>query len=237
MRFFDQDRPRRRPTAQRGGFTITELLVSIAILMIISLSVVTDLNRSRYQEELQGTSRVIVGLLRDMQTRAQAGREVQTCTGAGAVTLVCEYTAAGCTGACGTLIPPEAYGVTFNSNATGVTAFAEVEPTRTNRRDVELGYDHENVGKIDFLKGVAGSEHVTIYTMVSGFFSDSQMSVTFERQSGTMRIDACKAPPSLYQPCGMFGEPTTGSITLRHAKTLSTKTITLNALTGRISVN
>lgn len=211
-----------------------ELLVSIMILMLISLSVITDLNRTRYQEELQGTARAIVALLRDMQARALAGREVQTCTASG-VTLVCEYNAVGCSSACGALVPPYDYGVTFNVNATSVTSFAEVDPTRSNRRDVELGYDHEEIGELIFPRAYNGLENVTIFTMTVGVFSDSSASITFERQSGSMQIDACGSPP--FVPCGMFGEPTTASITLRHAKTLSTKTITLNAITGRISVN
>lgn len=219
-----------------GGFTIIELLVSIAILLIISLSVVTDLNRSRYQEELNGSARATVGLLRDIQARALAASDVRTCTAAGGTVGLCELSTVVCTGTCTTSTAAYAYGVEFARNATGVFAFADAEPTLNNRRPDGVG---ELVKLQPFLQGVSGLEHVTISRVDDQLFPNIVKGwVTFERQSGALRTDACDTPAPVTPACVIPGvEPTTMTITLTHARTLRTRVIRINGVTGKISID
>lgn len=239
MDFFNKTAKRSSPRLKRGGgFTIIELLVSISILLLISVSVATDLNRTRYQEELQGSARALVGMLRDLQTRALASTGAKTCTATGGVLYACDYTSVGCLGACTPLVPPYAYGLTLTLNATSVPAFAEVEPTYNNRRPIDLGDQHEQIDLLPFLKAASASNWVSISRIDDQFFSNiAGAYVTFERQSGTMRISACAKPTPYTPACGPFGEPNTLTITLRHSKTTLTKVIRLNGLTGKISID
>jgi type II secretory pathway pseudopilin PulG len=234
----ESEHARHRQTTARG-FTIVELLVSMSILMIISVSVVTDLNRTRYQEELQESARLLAGALRDLQTRAFAAGTVSTCIGAGNVKLVCEQTTVGCTNACSTRLPPYAFGMVLNGSATSVDEFAEVEPTYNDRRPTGVGGDeHEQIKNLEFLLNNTGSNYVTLPTQfITNVGAFSTIWVTFERQNGAMRINACNWPSPYTSGCGFFPESTTVTITLSHTKLPGvTKSILLNAITGRISL-
>jgi type II secretory pathway pseudopilin PulG len=219
------------------GFTIIELMVSTFILFMISIAVSQDVTRTRFQEELTSSARVMVGGLRDLQARALAASSVSTCTAAASAIYVCEVRDPGCVGACGTQIPPLAYGMTISAGATSTSLFAEVDPTSAYNNRREHASLREDLGRSNFLTGVVGSNYVTIQNPIttdSGGFAS--ITVTFERQSGRMRINACGDTPPPYTPGCVTPEPRTATIVLRHSRTNATLTIRLNALTGRISL-
>jgi prepilin-type N-terminal cleavage/methylation domain-containing protein len=220
------------------GFTIIELLVSISILLIISVFVANDINRSRYQEELNGSARILAATMQDLRAKALAATSVQTCAGPGSAIYVCELNTNGCSGACGTMIAPAAVGITIIAGSTGTTVFAEPDPVAvapTNYFRAEDTAGNEDMAYIALLTGRSGSNDVTIngpiVTNTGNLFA---ITVTFERQSGTMRINACGTPTGA-PPCSLT-EPTTAVIPLRHAKTLQVRTVTLNTITGKISI-
>ena|SRR3989344_5946659 len=223
----------------KRGFTFTELLVSMSILVIISIAVATDIHRTRYQEELNGSARTLVGLLRDLQTRALTASNVNSCTAAGGVRYVCEMDSVGCVGACNVPAVPYAYGLTFALNATTVTSFADIDPLYNDRRPIQFGgaNEHESVALLRFLKDSSATNYVTISSIVVGGLPAGGAYVTFERQNGFMRINACDAPAPNTWPCGFFPEPTTLTLTLRHARTTQTRVIRFNGLTGKISID
>src|SRR3989338_8870560 len=101
----------------KSGFTMAELLVSIAILLIIAVAIAGDINRSKYQEELSSSVRILAGALRDAQARALTARTVNSCWG-GAAYFVCETNGAICGGTCDTQKPPSTMGVTLTTGAT-----------------------------------------------------------------------------------------------------------------------
>jgi hypothetical protein len=218
---------------------MTELLVSISILLIISMVVAGDLNKTRWQEELATSARVLAGGLRDMQARALTASGVKTCPASG-LTFVCEMPTppTGCTGACSALIPPFAVGMTLNVNATGVARFAEVEPTYNNRaEDVTSG--RETLGWLPFAKG-GTTNNVTILSLTTNLGGGGLAIITFERQSGLMRVNPCDWPTGGSPPtgaCSPFGEPTSIVIVIQHAKSGLTKTLRLNGPTGKISID
>lgn len=231
------NRSRMTPRA-RAGFTIIELLVSISILAIISIFVASDINRSKYQEELFGSARLLAGTLEDLRAKALAATGVQTCAGPASAIYVCEVDTASCTGACGTLIPPSALGAVITAGATGTEQFAEPDPVTnppTNYNHAEDGNGHERMGFVPFLTSRAGTNDVTvngpIVTNTGNLFS---ITVTFDRQSGAMRINACGTPAGA-PPCSS-SEPTTAVIPIKHAKSGQIRSVTLNTITGKISI-
>lgn len=220
-------------SARHAGFTLIELLISISILLIISVSVAGDITRIKHQEELQSSARELAGALRDLQARSLAASGVKTCTGSGGETLVCEISESGCTDACGGLIPPFSTGLTVAENATSVAMFAEVEPTENDRRPAATG---ESLGTIAFLQANPNSQTVTVQSLATNDGAVSSATVTFERQSGTMRIDACDSPAPYTPACGGNPEPLTLEIVLQHTRLPVTRTVRLNATTGKISL-
>lgn len=217
---------------------MTELLVSIAILLIISMVVAGDINKTRWQEELTSSARMLAGSLRDLQARALTASGVRTCDANG-LTFVCEWAgASACTGPCNALVPPFAVGVTLDVNATGTSRFAEVEPTYNNRAEDRTS-GREYLGWVAFAKG-GTPENVTISTLTTNLGGGGQAIVTFERQNGLMRINPCDWPTGgspQTQWCTPFGEPTSLTIVIRHSKSNLTKTIRLNGPAGRITID
>ena len=216
----------------RNGFTLIELMVSVSILLIISVSVAGDITRIKHQEELQSSARQLASALRDLQARSLAASGIKTCTDSGNVIAACETGTSACTGGCGTLIPPFSNGMTIATNATSVLMFAEVEPTRNDRRRAASG---EDLGRQAFLQANANSATVTVQSMTTNAGGVPSAVVTFERQSGTMRIDAC-GTPAPYTPACSGAEPLTLEIVLRHARLTATRTVRLNTTTGKISL-
>ncbi|MBE7525580.1 hypothetical protein HS096_04320 [candidate division WWE3 bacterium] len=236
---YSNQRASNKNIAYRGacgipGFTLAELMVSIAILIIISLAVAGDITRTRFQEELNSSARLLLGTLRDTQAQALAVKGVKTCLEDGGTRRVCETGTAGCAaGTCPDITAPYAVGVTLNVSATGVSVFADVDAAFNDRR--ELANTRELVRADAFLTGNTGSRYVTVNALRSGPVNFSSATVTFERQNGRMRINACDDPPGA-PSCAGSPEPTTLEIDLIHSRTNQIKTIRLNAITGKISL-
>lgn len=237
MRFFEAIVPRSPRPRQAAGFTIVELMVSTFILFMISIAVAQDVTRAKFQEELQSSARTLVGGLRDLQARALAAGSVATCTAAAGAIYVCEVRDPGCIGACGTQIPPFAFGVTLTVNATGTTKFAEVYSNSSYNNRQEEPNGREDLGRLNFLTGAVGSNYVSIQSLTASGSGVAGARVTFERQNGRMRVNACGDTPPPWTPgCVSGPEPTTLVIVLRHSRTNASRTIRLNTLTGRISL-
>ncbi len=131
-----------------------ELLTSIAILAIISVSVSIDIGRSKMREELDSSARQVTAALRNLQAQALAARTVKTCKPA-AVNVVCEVGTGICGAAsCNTPLVPMAVGLTLRTGASSMTSFAETDVTLEDRREDANG--RENLGRTDFAASTAG---------------------------------------------------------------------------------
>jgi prepilin-type N-terminal cleavage/methylation domain-containing protein len=230
-------RPSARPPVRLSGFTLIELMVSISILLIISVAVSGELTTTKYAEELASSARVVAGSLRDLQAFAQASMGVKTCQNAGLKNLVCEIGTGGCSTVCGTLMPTSAVGAVLIAGGTSVQRFAEVDVGVSNI-DRRLGAG-EDFGTRQFISGLAGTKFVTVKSLDTGACGPvSPATVTFERQNGSMRIQPCDTPTPNTPLCGVTpcGNSNTLTIMLEHSKTKKTRTIRLNAITGKISL-
>jgi prepilin-type N-terminal cleavage/methylation domain-containing protein len=215
------------------AFTLPELMVSVSILLIISVAVSGQITLAKYQEELASSARVLAGTLRDLQAFAQAATGVKTCAPSGKP-LVCEVSTALCAASpCGTLVTPSAVGAVFDAPYTTIQRFAEVFSSSINRRK-DLG---EDLGTRSFISGLAGTNFVSISSVSGDGTPGFPFTVTFERQSGSMRMNACNTPAPFTPACsGSLQESTWARITLVHSKTGKTRSVLLNAVTGKISL-
>lgn len=210
------------------AFTIAELMVSVAILIIISTSVVTDITRTRYQEELISSARLVVSGMRDLQSMALAASSVKTCIPSIGVTAVCEMSATICGGtSCSGTISPSVFGATFVSGASQFTTFADVNGTSNYRED---GSGYERIQAKVFPRPNPSTAFVTITGLSADGAATTPVTVTFDRQRGRMRINAC-----LSGGCTP-AEASVLSITLTHARTGKTKIIYFNVVTGKIEI-
>jgi prepilin-type N-terminal cleavage/methylation domain-containing protein len=227
------ERIKREREALKKGFTMIELLTSVAILAVISVSVSITIAKTKLREELDASARQVAATLRNLQAQALAARKGMTCA-PGAVNIVCEVGTGVCGAAtCNVPLVPMAVGMTLRTGVSYVTMFADADVTLDNRREDANG--RENLGRVDFASSKSGGGDVTVTSLMEGASSVGTASVAFERQNGNMRIDAC-GTPALAPSCGAGTEPVTLDITLSHAKLGKTAVVRLNRLTGKISI-
>lgn len=213
---------------QRRGFTLAELLVSLGILMIISLAVVQNVALTRQQQEIRSSANLVASGLRDLQAQALAARSVKVCL-VGTTNVSCEWNAGSCGGsACNLTLSPEALGMTLITTTSSFTTFADISSVTGNRREDLSG--RELITRTIFPQVRSGVNAVVIDSLVADGVSVASSTLTFERQSGSMRINACLAGGCVPAEANIL------QITLRHLQTQKTRIILVNAITGRISV-
>jgi type II secretory pathway pseudopilin PulG len=207
-------------------------MVSLSILIIIALAVATDISRTRHQEELASSARLTLSTLRGLQSRALSATSVKTCNN-GTNDLVCELDDTVCVfSPCDTRLVPISVGATMRTTESVIYKFAEVDLGLEDRR--KDASNREYLGVQKFAEQNPGSNPVQITSLKAGSDLLSEVTVTFDRQNGAMRINAC-GNPSGAPPC-TGPEPTTLEIIIEHARLGRSKTIRLNTLTGKISI-
>lgn len=210
----------------KRGFTLAELLVSLGVLMMISLSVIGSVAQTRQQHELLSSAQLVASGLRDLQAQALSARSLPTCL-VSSVNVSCEPDQSRCGVApCSLTLSPEAFGMTLITTTSSFTEFADV--SATNRREDLLG--RELILRRPFPQVRPGLNAVSIYALSADGVSVASSTVTFDRQSGAMRINACVSGTCVPAEANIL------QVTLRHLQTLKTKVIYLNAITGRVSI-
>jgi prepilin-type N-terminal cleavage/methylation domain-containing protein len=201
------------------GFSLTEMLVSMAIMGIIAATAWVSLSRSAQMDQMNTALRVVAADLRAVQSRALSVENIKSCLNASGKQQVCEQTTAGCVGAC-LAIPPNAFGMNIRSNSSTYDLYAEVEPTTADYLKTGTA---ETFLTRDLVK--SGAPNV----IVSALSLASPSNVAFQRQNGSMVINGCNTLTGCVSPIAL-------TITLLQTKLNITKTIVLNAYTGRISI-
>jgi prepilin-type N-terminal cleavage/methylation domain-containing protein len=212
----------------RSGFTLIELMVSIAILTLISTATVFSLRSTRENEELLTAARLLAGDVRSIQARALAARNVRQCSVSGGALRVCENDNTSdipCIGACEPAPPPR-FGISLAVGATAYDVYADVnvaDGRYTNDEELLL---HRDLNPL-------GGEKVMIRRLLTEQGDEAASSMIVSRQNGEMRIDACNDPGF---PACAPSEPRTLSILLRHQRSGKELTVDVNAVTGRVSL-
>ena len=207
------------------GFSVAELLISLAIIVLLATFAIFQLGSSQQTDELQTAARQLAADLRSMQSRALAGQNLKACTD-GSDLRVCEYSEASCTPGTCTEEIPYSFGINITQNSTNYSTFADLNPVPggdnalTNSKEVILTRDLLQV-----------SNNVIISTIQSASSSglnppQVKADISFTRQNGVAHIIDSTVPP----------EPSLILITLKHIETNATIQVEVNRVTGRISI-
>jgi type II secretory pathway pseudopilin PulG len=203
------------------GFSFGEALISITIVGIISVASFYSLRSARMTDELRTASRVLAADLRSAQSRALQGENLNWCQDAGAKYIVCQDSTALCANpAQCAAVPSGGFGVHFTKNATAYQLFSTFDSSAADWRKVDAG---QVFLTRDLIK--SGAMNTTIVGL-TGAITFDEVSVAFQRQNGNMRINAC----------GACSEQSSLNIQIRHNISLKTITVSVNRLTGRISI-
>ena len=209
----------------RSGFTFVEAMVSIAVLGIIATMSVFSLLSSSRTDQLNTAARVLAADLRSVQSQALTAANVKTCPDSTGTPVVCETSTAGCLVPSQCLpTPPPAVGIHFVSGQKTYAFFADVRPV-TNDWVYTTSSEEYLTRSLD----KAGGQDVIISAVSSTIGAISPFDVVFERQNGSTVLKGCR----ISQGCTIV---TSLVITLKHTRSFATKTVSVNAYTGRISI-
>lgn len=202
-------------------------MVSIAIIGLLAVIVVVNLNSGKRIEQLSNAARQLTADIRGMQSRALSAGDVKACLTGGGIMGVCENSTALCAdpATCAGRVP-SAYGisVTTTSPADEYVLFVEIE---SSTLDYAYTGEHEKVMAKKIIP--IGAQEVEIQTILTGkpapLTPQAFGSVSFQRQSGTTRMND-----------GTALEPDIMVIRLRHKISNETLDIEVNRITGRVSI-
>lgn len=207
----------------RRGFTLTELLVSMSILMVITTMAVVNFRNAQYADELRFAAENIAAELRRAQSFALISRTIPHCRQAGdqngqfcfsGNNIECGG------GSCTDQAPKGGWGVYVDGNPDQqeLVFYADTGNTdRTGESDHQF-QSFETYRQLDFTIGL----NVHIKSVDPAV--DDVLDISFE------------AP----RPRAHFNGATDVSlaeIVLEHRRTGNVATITLNGISGQISVN
>ncbi|MDD5726331.1 MAG: prepilin-type N-terminal cleavage/methylation domain-containing protein [Patescibacteria group bacterium] len=213
------------PLHNKNGFTLVEVMVSVAVIGLLAVIMMTSLGSTRQTEELKASARQLAADIRSMQARALAAGDVQACPNSSSLLSICEDSTAACTNPADCVAHvPSAFGVNASSSATYYTLFAEVEPSTA---DFHLTRPTEVLLSRPLLQGT--SQNVVIKNVLTGkpapLLSKTAGDVSFMRQSGNTRLND-----------GSGLEPDIMVFRLWHKVSSSTVDVEVNRVTGRVSV-
>lgn len=201
------------------GFSIAELLVSIAIVGLLATFAVVSLDSSKNTEELRTVARQVVGDIRSMQARALSAQNIKTCATSAGYDAVCENGIASCVGPCA-LATPAGFGIHFEATSSTYVMFADVI--------ADAQYRYTDTKENLVLRRIAETTSNVVIQQVTVPASVANGDIMFLRQSAT---------PHVYHP-GMpvDPEPVSFIIRLKHKISEDTVDVEVDRITGRISV-
>lgn len=213
------------PLHNDNGFTLVEVMVSVAVIGLLAVIMITSLNSTRQTEELKASARQLAADIRSMQARALAAGDVKACPNGAALLSVCEDSTASCANPADCVgHVPSAFGINVSSSDAGYTLFAEVEPSTA---DFHLNRPIEVLLSRPLLQGT--SQNVIIKNVLTGkpapLLPKKAGDVSFMRQSGNTRLND-----------GSGLEPDIMVFRLWHKVSSSTVDVEVNRVTGRVSV-
>lgn len=209
----------------KAGFTLVEMLVSVAVIGLLAVIVVVGMGSGKRTEELRGAARQLAGDIRSMQARALAAGDVKACPNTLGVLTICDDSTALCVDPADCVARiPSSFGINASSTDTSYTLFAEVEPSTV---DYHLTKPNEVLLNRQLLQGTG--QNVIIKSVLTGkpapLVPKTGGDVSFTRQNGTTR---------LYDGSGV--EPDIMIFRLWHKMSSSTMDVEVNRITGRVSV-
>ena len=205
------------------GFSFVELMISIAIVGMLSVITVVSLNSTQKTDELRTATRQLAADIRSMQSRALSAQNIKSCVSLMGDFAVCENGTTNCSGTCAPATPP-AFGLHLVAGNANYILFADV--------DIDVGgYKYTKAYEMLLQRDLsANSNNVIVEKVFSvralGTTSKPYGDVTFLRQSGTTHLFDDVTPP----------EPVSMIIRLKHLTASTTMDIRIDQSTGRVSI-
>ncbi len=204
------------PQVRRAAaFTLVELLISIAIISVMTGYVAANYRTARQSDELRQGASLLASSVRRVQTMALAGEGVLTCSGGGTVKTCTKD--ADCNGG-GTCVRslPHGYGVHL-STATAAASrqtviFADLNGDRAYQAGEEIRTDSISAGPFVGLTSLA--------PMTATKFLD----IVLEPPKPTVWFNASNAL-------------SVSTVVLTHSATGKTRSVTINRITGQVSAD
>ncbi|MFA6603414.1 MAG: prepilin-type N-terminal cleavage/methylation domain-containing protein [Patescibacteria group bacterium] len=200
----------------RSGFTLVEMLVSLAIFAVITGFVMANLRVGGQGDELRLSSQLVASSVRRIQTMAVAGQTVSYCRkdGESTGTRLCPSGAsAECLeGSCVKEVPPGGYGIRLSTVAGServIITFADL--------DRDYGFDD--------------GEEIRREPVSSG----ALVGVSALAPEAGGNLDIVFAPNATTVYFNQTVETAIATVTLRHSQTGATKRVFINSLSGQIS--
>ena len=135
-----------------SGFTIAEMLIALAIVVLLSLISVFELSTSNQGEELRAAAGQLESDIRSAQSRALEAQSVKACP-IGAEQAICENSDPGCAANTCKDTTPNGFGVYVAAGSSSYIIFADVNPAA-------LDYKYTNAKELfqnrDVLIGTTG---------------------------------------------------------------------------------
>ena len=209
-----------------SGFTVAEMLISLAIVILLALTAVFSLDSNQRTDELKTAARQLSADLGAQQAKAFSAHNIKICPSViGGENAVCENSTARCNGLCATATVI-AYGLHANVSSSTYTLFAEIFPSAAP--DYVLTNSDESFLNRT-LSPLGTSNNVVIDSIIrspSMAVSSTREDITFARQNGAVRLlDNTTSTPAIQV-----------IIRLRHIKSGKTMDVQVDSVTGRISV-
>ncbi len=210
----------------RSGFTFLELLVSIGIFTIITMTVVAGFQSGAQSDTLRLAADNVAAQLRELVGMAQTGRRIGICTETQQVGVVCEGAARSvCSDSCVSQVPQGGYGIHIDRTMQPVqlSFFADGMPGGT-LHSYTIGETIPGAG-IDLPRFVVIDDIRIVGSPTPA-----------ETQQGITTMDIVFEPP---EPAIWFNQLQQGietRIQMRHEKTGRTRTIVVRRLSGLIEV-
>jgi prepilin-type N-terminal cleavage/methylation domain-containing protein len=194
------------------GFTLIEVLISLAIFAVITGFALANFRLGGQGEELRLAAENLASAVRRAQTQAIAGQTVFACD---ATRTLCDPAdAAACPAGVCSAIVPRGFGVRVaigEGRDRSIIQFADID----GDKDLDAGE-------------VTSRESVSLTPQVAV----SALSVSFD---GALDIVFVPPRPRTHFSADRFPD-TVAAITLRQSATGATRTVTVNRISGQISV-
>lgn len=214
---------------KRPGFSLVEALISISILGLIAVMSIVNFSSSQRSDELNTAARVLAADLRSAQSRALSGGNVKLCPAIPAALsslAACEAGTSNCADPA-QCKPQAPEGIGLHLIA-GQSAYDEYVVIGAETGEWRMTYPAMAFFRRDLSRSGAPRVVVSAIDGAGVALPYGAMDVSFGRQNGAMHFNEC---------VGCDPPPNVVTVTLRHAQTGKTKTVLLNRLTGRISVD
>jgi prepilin-type N-terminal cleavage/methylation domain-containing protein len=198
---------------RRSGFTLIEMLVSMGIFAIITGLVIANFRGGKQGDELRIAAQLIGSEVRRTQTMAVGAEVVPWCVGGSNAGAVCLSGDSQCPGGECIRDVPRGYGLRLSSSGPDtakVIGFADINGDGVFQPEEETRRDN-----------IALSPSITVSSLSPS--SSGSLDIVFTPPRPTVSFNGNAADPL-------------ATVTVTHSATSQTRTVTINKVSGQVSV-